>query len=256
MQYLGFPTDSPPFDDVRVRRAVAQAIDRQAILDSAFLGTRPIANRLMPVPLRVGSKEENFIDILYSPAEARASLEALGIEPVKGFFTYNSGLGHDAWVGQLIEQINSNLGWSIEARPLEWVEFLQWVRSADSLFRMTWAVDFPTSDNFLVPLLHSSSINTDNFSGFASVEFDDCIQLARATADANLRSLRYDAAERIACTQLPVFPLWFGVQYHLIALDKFDVVEPAVDLFGEPTLRGFSSRHGTSEAVPGPRVAL
>ena len=123
-----------------------------------------------------------------------------------------------------------------------WPDFLRWVGSADTLFRMTWAIDYPSIDNFMYPLFHSASIGDDNFTGYAEPEVDALIDAARATADEDVRRHLYEEVEARVCAELPLLPLWFGVQYHLVDLNRFEVEGPVVDLFGEPLLRGFRER--------------
>ncbi|MGW7576316.1 ABC transporter substrate-binding protein [Streptomyces sp. NPDC054765] len=238
MQYLGFPVDIEPFDNPVVRRAVAMAVDRQAVIDSAFSGTRPIAQRILPPALR-GDDDADLTGVRYDPVFARALLDEHGIAPVTTDFTYNAGLGHDSWVAAVVEQLNSALGWSVTPRPMAWPEFLAWLGHADTLFRMTWAIDYPSVDNFLYPLFHSASIGDDNFTRYHNTDVDGLIEKARATADAAERHALYREAEGRICDDLPLLPLWFGVQYHLVNLERFRIEGPVVDMFGEPVLRLF-----------------
>lgn len=241
MQYLGFPVDVAPFDNPVVRRAAAMAIDRQAVIDTAFSGTRPIAQRILPPSLR-GDDDADLTGVRYDPVAARALLDEHGIAPVRTEFAYNAGLGHDSWVATVVEQLNSALGWQVTPRPMAWPEFLKWLGRADTLFRMTWAIDYPSVDNFLYPLFHSASIGDDNFTRYRSADVDRLIDTARATADADKRRALYAEAEATACRDLPLLPLWFGVQYHLVDLDRFQVDGPVVDMFGEPVLRTFRTK--------------
>ncbi|MFF0146636.1 oligopeptide transport system substrate-binding protein [Amycolatopsis sulphurea] len=243
MQYIGFPTRVAPFDDPRVRRAVAMSVDRQHIIDEIFHGTRPIADRVLPPAIARGDGGDDLIDIEYSPQRARELLAEAGVGTDLEFdFCFNAGLGHDAWVALALDQISAALGWRFRLTPLPWPEFLRWLPRADALFRMTWVIDYPSPDNFLYPLFHSESIHHDNFTGFSSAEFDLLIQRARSTADPAERAKLYRAAEEVVCSALPLLPLWFGVQYHLVDLDRFDIDGPPVDLFGEPALRLYRPR--------------
>ena len=59
--YYGFTTNKPPFDDVRVRRAFSQAIDRQSLIDNVLKGGQipatsfaPQASLALPAPGQVG----------------------------------------------------------------------------------------------------------------------------------------------------------------------------------------------------------
>lgn len=242
IQYLGFPVTTAPFDNPLVRRAVAMCIDRKVIIETAFHGTRQVANRILP-PMVDLDGADDLIAVPYDPAGARALLAAAGVRTDRVLcFRYNAGLGHDGWVQSLLAQINEGLGWAVEARPMEWQDYLLWLHRPDSMFRMTWAMDYPSPDNFLAPLFHSGGVGQDNATGFQDAEFDRLLGQARGTADARERRHRYRQAEEAACAAVPLFPLWFGVQYHLIARERLEIRGRPVDLFGEPTLRGYSRR--------------
>lgn len=243
MQYIGFPTAVAPFDNPLVRRAVAMSVDRKRIIEEVFHGTRPIANRVLPPAADRGDGTADMLGLTYSPADARELLAVAGVpNDLELDFCFNAGLGHESWVRLALEQISDALGWRFRMRPLPWPSFIRWLRTADSLFRMTWLMDYPSPDNFLYPLFHSASVGHDNFTGFASPQFDALIARARSTADPALRTTTYLAAEELACAALPLLPLWFGVQYHLVDLDRYDVSGPPVDIFGEPALRLYRPR--------------
>ena len=72
------------------------AVDRQSLIDSAFSGTRPLAQRILP-PALVGT-DTDFTGIKYDPVGARKLLDDLSVEPVVTDFAFNAGLGHDGWV--------------------------------------------------------------------------------------------------------------------------------------------------------------
>ncbi|GAA2356787.1 peptide ABC transporter substrate-binding protein [Catellatospora methionotrophica] len=241
MQYVGFPTEVAPFDNPAVRRAAAMAIDRQSVIDTAFSGTRPLAQRILP-PALTGDDRSDLTGVRYDPAAARDLLAREGVEPVTMEFRYNAGLGHDAWVNSVIDQLNTNLGWHVTPHPMVWPEFLAWLKHADTLFRMTWAIDYPSADNFLYPLFHSASIGSSNYTRYHSADVDRLVSEARATGPAQDRRKLYLEAEAQVCADLPLLPLWFGVQYHLVNLDRFTVNGPVVDIFGEPVLRSFRHR--------------
>ncbi|MFJ7914258.1 MULTISPECIES: ABC transporter substrate-binding protein [unclassified Lysinibacillus] len=242
MQYIGFPNDLPPFDNVLVRQAIALGIDRQNIIDNVFAGTRPLATGVLP-PM-VGSEfRTNISDILSQETNvdrARELLKQAGVSlPLKVPFYYNEGLGHETWVREVKHQLVNNLNIELELRPLPWGQFLDKLQSGiDGMFRMTWAIDCPSPDNVLFPLFHSNSIGMDNFSSFNNAIFDNTLMEARAMLDIDQRKLKYQEAENIILEQMPILPLWYGIQYHVVAKERFEFTgNRVVDIFGEPVLR-------------------
>jgi oligopeptide transport system substrate-binding protein len=245
MQYVGLPNDVAPFDIPAVRRAVGLSLDRQALIDEHFSGTRPVARRLVAPGLAQGPADVDLVSLGYDPDGARELLLEAGLqEPVRMGFRFNAGLGHDSWVNSVIESVNDVLGWELHPVPMDWRDFLRWLRQADEPFRMTWAIDYPSVDNVLFPLFASDSIGKDNFTRYRSVQFDDLLAEARSQPASEHRADLYLQAEALVCRDLPLIPLWFGVQYHVLNLRDFDVPTAPVDLFGEPVLRMFRPRGG------------
>src|SRR5262249_34507106 len=92
-------TDRPPFNDVRVRRAISHAVDRQAVIDSVFLRGEPtpaISRGLPHWSLRVDQLGHGAQYYRHDPKAARRLLVEAGFAPsVKIPLTTTSGLGAD-----------------------------------------------------------------------------------------------------------------------------------------------------------------
>jgi peptide/nickel transport system substrate-binding protein len=99
IQTIAMRTDTPPFNDVRVRRAISQAIDRQAIIDGVYLRGEPspaVPRGLAEWSLPIEELGEGAKYYRYDPREARRLLAEAGYP--KGFKTQlsaTSGYGHD-----------------------------------------------------------------------------------------------------------------------------------------------------------------
>jgi peptide/nickel transport system substrate-binding protein len=98
-QVIYMRSDKPPFNDVRVRRAISHAVDRQAIIDSVFLKGEPtpaVARGLSEWSLRVDQLGAGAQYYRHDPKEGRRLLAEAGFpQGVKAQLTTTSGLGAD-----------------------------------------------------------------------------------------------------------------------------------------------------------------
>jgi peptide/nickel transport system substrate-binding protein len=96
---IALRTDKPPFNDVRVRRAVSQAIDRQAIIEAVYLRGEPspaVPRGLAPWSLPIDQLGAGAQYYQYNPTEAKRLLAEAGYtRGLKTSFATTSGYGHD-----------------------------------------------------------------------------------------------------------------------------------------------------------------
>src|SRR5713101_5846879 len=117
-------TDQAPFNDVRVRRAISMAIDRQAVIDAVYLKGQPtpaIAPGLTAWSLPIDQLGEGAKYYQYSPKEAKRLLAEAGY--AKGFKTqlnFTGGYGRDMVDAvQLLEQYLKEVGIEVELKQQE-----------------------------------------------------------------------------------------------------------------------------------------
>jgi peptide/nickel transport system substrate-binding protein len=118
-------TDQPPFTDVRVRRAVSHAIDRQALIEAVWgrgAPTPAVASGLVEWSLPIDELGEEAKYYRYDPKEARRLLAEAGFP--KGFrtqLTVSNGYGRDLLDdAQLIQQHLKDVGIETELKIQEY----------------------------------------------------------------------------------------------------------------------------------------
>jgi peptide/nickel transport system substrate-binding protein len=122
-------TDQAPFNDVRVRRALSMAIDRQGVIDAVYLKGQPtpaIAPGLTAWSLPIDQLGEGAKYYQYSPKEAKRLLAEAGY--AKGFKTqlnFTSGYGRDMVDSvQLLEQYLKEVGIEVELKQQEYGAYI------------------------------------------------------------------------------------------------------------------------------------
>jgi len=213
--FLGINTQVKPFTDVRVRRAVAHAIDRDKAL--RLINRRGEPTSVLVPPGIEGHDVESDLP-LFDVEKARDLLRQAG---------YPEGFDTELWVrtdetvlrlAQSYQQDLAEVGIRARIRNLSWASFLEAIRTPElvPLFLLGWEADFPDASNYLEVLLHSRSIGSNNHFFFADAELDDRLDRAAASVNPAERQVLLDAAHRRVLEQVPLVPLYHPVLYEAI----------------------------------------
>jgi peptide/nickel transport system substrate-binding protein/oligopeptide transport system substrate-binding protein len=207
IQYLAFNLRRRPFNDVRVRRAVAYAIPRKQILESIFNGRGIIAHG--PIPPSLPGYSTKIAALPYDPAKAKALLREAG---------YPDGLEVELLLTpttnnrRLFDVLEASLrGVGITLRPgfrERAVYFRERGAGSFAVARADWIADYLDAENFLYPLFHTAS---RHFSGYTNPKVDQLIDAARATVDPAQRVRRYQEAEAAIIADMPWVFMWHSV---------------------------------------------
>ena len=210
--YYGFETTSAPFDDVRVRQAVAMAVDWRRIAALAGSdGSVTPANSMVPpgIPDR---SDEDFLPA-YDPDEARRLLADAGYPGGSGFpettlMTFGGGFD-EAILEEVERELDISLTWETTGDGY----FDRLATDTPQMWTLGWVADYPGRNDFLGVLLSSNSSN--NYGGWSSAAFDAAIAEAGSATDPVMASAAYDRAEAILRDEVPVVPLVYGTGWAL-----------------------------------------
>jgi ABC-type transport system substrate-binding protein len=208
--YYGFETRRPPFDDARVRRAFASAVDWTRIVDLADGDQAMPATSMVP-PGIPGRSDERFLPS-FDPTAARRLLAEAGYADAAAFpevtlVSAGNTFYYDEAVGA---QLHENLGITVRFETLDYATFSTRLGGVDSpeIWSMSWIADYPSPNDFLGILLGTDQPN--NYGGWSSAPFDAAIADAVGTDDAATARAGYDAAEMVLRDEMPTIPVSYG----------------------------------------------
>lgn len=208
--YLGMNCSRPPFDDLRVRRAMNLAIDRQRILDT-LLERRGVisAGPVPPALWKDGTAPPADSGYAYDPKEARRLLREAGAEGAS-VQIYISAEPEVLDIVEVVQEYLRQAGLSASIVQLDWSAFKQAVNRGDAdAFWLSWWADYPDPENFLFPLFHSANAGpAGNRSWHHDREFDRLIERAQAAAEERTRYRLYRAAQDRVVRNAPWVFMW------------------------------------------------
>lgn len=214
--FLRFNCTRPPFHDARVRRAFAQVIDKQLLVEKITRAGEQPADSLVP-PGAAG----------YTPPpglardldHARALLAEAGYPGGRGFprirYLYSEGELNEALAIELQGMFRRELGVPMELQRQEWKVYLRSMSSLDfDLCRATWVGDYNDPNTFLAMFLTGDG---NNRTGWGKPEYDRLIAEAGRTIDPAQRFECFRRAERMLISEeAPICPLFYyvGIQFY------------------------------------------
>lgn len=204
-----------PLDDVRVRKALSLAVDREELCQGVGADTSPTVNFVAQY-LKNKQTGNNFIDEAEPPfeedvQEAKQLLSEAGYPDGKGFpkITYKyPSIEMDSNTAQILkEQWKKNLGIEIELQAQELQVNYADRRAGDfDLCRMNWTADFADPNTYLSMLLSNS---TYNCSGIGDAAYDELVRNSDIETDPEKRNVLMHEAERYATgEQFYIIPLY------------------------------------------------
>lgn len=203
--YIGFTTDRPPFNDVRVRQAFAAAVDWARITELGSSGSDQPATSMVP-PGIPGGGTQNWLPA-HDPAAARQLLAAAGYPGGVGFPDVTFGTGGIGTAEGIAEDLHRELGVTVHLEELA-NHFARLQSAPPAMWSLGWVADYPGANDFLGVLLGTGSSN--NYGRWTSPAFDAAIGDALAARDPSQATAGYERALGVVRDQAPVVPLSYG----------------------------------------------
>ena len=208
--YLGFNMEDQITGDLDVRRAIASAIDRDAIIKYVLGNAARKAGSLLPPEHWAGHPTLQGVD--YNPEKSRYLLNRLGYSkqhPLRlTYKTSNNPLR--VRLATIIQYQLNQVGIEIELNSYDWGTFYGDIKSGHfKMYSLSW-VGLKTPDIFHY-VFHSESVPPTgaNRGRFQDVRVDEIIEYAESLPDLQAQVGAYHRLQDILYEQLPYIPLWY-----------------------------------------------
>ncbi len=207
MSYLTFRNDKKPFDDHRVREALAVSIDLDNLVKAVYQGTAAPTAALVPISLWGSNTQVKPRP--YDPAKAKKLLAEAG---------YPNGFSLDIWAlpvaraympngkraAEMIQADWAKIGVTAKIVTFEWGEYLRRVRSGEADVAMlggTW--DYPDPAQLTVSFSCEQLTTGRNVAKWCDPTYSDLIRRAGITSDRDTRAKLYIEAQQVFHDAIP-----------------------------------------------------
>jgi peptide/nickel transport system substrate-binding protein len=216
IRLLGFNTDEPSVRNAAVRRAIAQTVDRAALVRDVYARTaQPLYSM---VPQGVTAHVNSFFDLYGepNPSAARSTLDEAGVTtPVPLTLTYTTDHYGSATAKEFEElkkqlQASGLLIVTLQGKP--WDIFRPAVTKGEyAVYGMGWSSDYPDPDDFVGPFFGKDNSLGSTYHNQA-IE-SQLLPATRQSADRASASAKFQQIQDDLARDVPFLPLWQGKQY-------------------------------------------
>ena len=209
--YVGFNNTFPPFDDVRVRQAIAMGIDRNRIVDTFYPTGSEVATHFTPCSIPNACEGEDWYE--FDPEAAQALLAEAGFPD--GFDTtislrdvFRVYLPEPQVVAQEIQtQLAENLGINAEISVQESGAFIESANAGtlEGIHLLGWGADYPHVTNFL-----DFHFNGNIQFGESDPAIMEALTMGAAEVDEAAAAPIYENANNLIREFVPMVPIVWG----------------------------------------------
>lgn len=203
--YLGMNVTRPPLNDPKVRLAIAQAIDKQAIVDGVLATGEKV------VPELASPAHFGWVDGIEAAGfdldKAKALIAEAGAPAEQEIKLLTSPV-YDQRVVQALQQMLKDAGLKVEIEMTDMGNWLKQMQSGPSAIPQMafsrWSCGCQDADGILYPLLHSSS----GWSSIKDPEIEAALDKARTSLKEDERLAAYKSVHEKVNAENLIIPLY------------------------------------------------
>jgi len=207
-------TKRAPFDNLKVRQAIAYAIDRKAIIDAVAFGEGEVTGPIAPGLANYALPTSQYPLYTRDVAKAKQLLTEANVGPVS--FTMLTQTTEPAYAKDIAQLVQAQLAEIGVTMKIETLEFTQWVdRWLKADFDMAPGLNGGGPDpDFYVFRYFTDDGNLNFVTSYKNPISSDAIKQARATTDVAKRKELYTTAQKELVNGVPFIWLYVGRDYN------------------------------------------
>src|ERR1700733_9527077 len=213
MNYISFNTRDSVLRDVRVRQAIAYAINRPLIIQSLWRGRAQLATSLLPPQHWAWTGDVQQYP--YDPAKANALLDQAGWNRAKDGIRFRLAMKTSTdetsrLLAMILQQELRDVGIALEVRSFEFATFFSDVsKGAFQMYTLRWLGGNEDPDIFHTFDSHMFPPHGTNRGRYVNTELDELIKEGGMSSDQLQRRADYVKVQQILAAELPSINLWY-----------------------------------------------
>lgn len=201
-----------PFQDPRVRQAVAMAIDRQAIIDGIYNGKDLLANS--PIPPGLAGYDPELQAYSYDPERARELLAEAGYPDGFDLTIWSTRTPTTIAVNEAIQFYLGEVGIRADLNQVDFGTLIDGaINGRAPAFYLSWFADYGDAYNFLHPLYVAGG--ADRY-GYSNPEVGEILAEAATLSNLEDRVPLYQEAQQMIVEDIPVVYIRYPVTYYAV----------------------------------------
>jgi peptide/nickel transport system substrate-binding protein len=214
LNYISFNTQDSLLRDIRVRQAIAYAMNRPLIISSLWRGRAQLAESLLPPEHWAWTGDVQQYP--YDPAKANALLDAggwkRGNDGVRFHLTMKTSTDETSrLLAMILQQQLRDIGIALEVRSFEFATFYADIsKGAFQMYTLRWLGGNEDPDIFGYAFdSHRTPPRGANRGRYVNAALDELIKEGATSSDQALRRADYVKVQQILAAELPSINLWY-----------------------------------------------
>jgi peptide/nickel transport system substrate-binding protein len=220
VHHLVFNMDDPVVGNIAVRRAIAQLLDRDALMHEVYEGTATALYSI--IPAGIAGHNTAFFDTYGgqpSKAAAQKALREAGITDKVKLTLWSTpsryGPATDAELKATAGQLNASGLFDADVKSVKFEQYEKDIAAGKyGVYVKGWVVDYPDPENFIAPFFGKGNVLDNNYENPALTE--QLIPAAAAESDRSATANDFGRMQDIVAEDLPILPVWQAKQYAVV----------------------------------------
>lgn len=205
LEYLGLNTSAAPFDDPKVRQAIAYAIPFEDLQEQVMYGYANVATGVIPEAMDTHSAEAGTFE--EDLDKAKELLDEAGVGPISSTLYYKQSSAVEQRAAVFIQSNLAEIGVTIDVKGIPDAEFTQRTLARELPMYLNNFLGWGADPFYQMYYLAASDAGT-NFTSYRNPALDELLKSGFQSADEAERETISAEAQKIIFDDMPFIPIW------------------------------------------------